>query len=201
MLIVVGTDGHRMALIETTIGQKVKEEIKVIVPRKTTSELKKFLDREGEVSMSIGKNHVLFTIGDIQFLARLIEGTYPNYHQVIPEKNDKLVVLDRAAYVKALKRVSVMSKERSNAIKVDLEPSLLKLSSSNPDLGEARDEVPVKYEGEALSAGFNARYLLDVLQAMKSETVTFELHDQLSPTLLKEEGNDKYKCVVMPMRI
>jgi DNA polymerase-3 subunit beta len=200
ILIVVGTDGHRMALIMTAMEQSA-EEIKVIVPRKTASEVRKFLGSEGEVIVRVGKNHILFKVGDVEFLARLIEGTYPNYDQVLPSSNDKLVKLDRTRYIKALKRVSVMSKERSHAVKVDLESGVLKLSSSNPDLGEANDEVPAEYEGDSLSAGFNAKYLLDVLQAMSTENVTFLLKDQLSPTLLMEEGNDNYKCVVMPMRI
>jgi DNA polymerase-3 subunit beta len=200
-LIVVGTDGHRMALMESSLESAAPEELKVIVPRKTASEIRKFLSGDGDVSVNIGKNHILFRVADVEFLARLIEGTYPNYHQVIPEKNEKIVSLEREAFVKALKRVSIMSRERSNAVKLDLEPSIVKLTSTNPDLGEAHDELPVQYEGEALSAGFNARYLLDVLQAMGTEKVSFELHDQLSPTVLKEEGNKNYRCVVMPMRI
>lgn len=200
-LTVVGTDGHRMALIQRQIPAAVSEEKKVIVPRKTVTELRKFLDKHDSISVLIGKNHILFRIADIEFLARLIEGTYPSYSQVIPVSNEKKLLVNRGEFIKALRRVSVMSRERSNAVKVDITAGLVTLSSSNPDLGEAKDEVKVQYEGEALSAGFNARYLLDVLSAMSSETVVFELQDQLSPTLLKEEGDDTYKCVVMPMRI
>jgi len=200
-LTVVGTDGHRMALINTELGGAVSKELKVIVPRKTASEIRKFLNIEGEITMTVGTNHVLFTIGEVEFLARLIEGTYPNYSQVIPTGNDKLVTMKRTDMISALKLVSVMSRERSNAVKADLEPSVIKLSSNNPDLGEASDEVAVTYDGDELSMGFNAKYLLDVLQAMGSEDVTLEMKDQLSPTLIKEAGNDNYKCVVMPMRI
>ncbi|GAB4388606.1 MAG: DNA polymerase III subunit beta [Thermodesulfovibrionales bacterium] len=202
VLTVVGTDGHRMAVIERQMaGAPEGGEIKVIVPKKTTSELRKFLDAEGKVKVLVGRNHILFRIGDVEFLARLIEGTYPNYRQVIPSGNEKKLQIGREALTKALRRVSVMSRERSNAIKVELEPGLLRLSSSNPDLGEARDEVAVDYKGEALAVGFNARYLLDVLQAMTAESVVFELQDQLSPTLLREAGDESYRCVVMPMRI
>jgi len=200
-LTVVGTDGHRMALIQREMPAEVGQEKKVIVPRKTANELKKFLGEEGEVQVTIGPNHILFKIADVEFLARLIEGTYPNYSQVIPSANEKKINFAREAMIKALRRVSVMSRERSNAVKVELESGVLKLSSSNPDLGEAHDEVTVSYEGEGLSAGFNARYLLDVLAAMTAETVTIEMQDQLSPTLLHEEGDNSYKCVVMPMRI
>jgi DNA polymerase-3 subunit beta len=200
-LTVVGTDGHRMAVIKRQMPKKAGRELKVIVPRKTTSELRKFLDREGPVSVRIGQNHILFEIAGIKFLARLIEGTYPNYQQVIPSANEKKLAIDREAMIKALRRVSVMSRERSNAVKTEIEDGVVRLTSSNPDIGEAKDEVRVKYSGESLSVGFNARYLLDVLQAMSAETVVFELQDQLSPTLLREESDDTYRCVVMPMRI
>jgi DNA polymerase-3 subunit beta len=200
-LTVVGTDGHRMAVIEKPLPKGLEEERQVIVPKKTVSELRKFLGEEGPVNVTIGKNHILFRIADVAFLARLIEGTYPSYTQVIPSGNDKLVLLNREEFIKALRRVSVMSRERSNAVRLDIGPSLLKLASSNPDLGEAKDELAVKYDGDALEVGFNARYLLDVLSAMTAENVVFELKDQLSPTLLKEEGDENYRCVVMPMRI
>lgn len=200
-LTIVGTDGHRMAVIQKKMPQSVGEEQKVIVPRKTTAELRKFLDGDEQVTITIGKSHVLFKTAGIEFLARLIEGTYPSYTQVIPENNEKKLVIKRDDFVKALRRVSVMSRERSNAVKLEIEPSLIKLTSSNPDIGEAHDEVAVTYEGEALTAGFNARYLLDVLQAMTAEMVEFELQDQLSPTLLREAGDESYRCVVMPMRI
>ncbi len=199
-LIVVGTDGHRMAVIESEAEAGGKD-TKVIVPRKTVSEVRKFLEGEGPVVMTIGKNNILFSIGDVQFLARLIEGTYPDYMQVIPSGNDKKLKANRADFVKALRRVSVMSRERSNAVKLDVAPGTMTLSSSNPDIGEASDQLPIEYEGEELSVGFNARYLLDILQAMGSENVLFELQDPLSPTLLREEGNEAYRCVAMPMRI
>ncbi len=94
-----------------------------------------------------------------------------------------------------------MSRERSNAVRVDISGNSLAVSSSNPDIGEARDETGVEYEGEDISAGFNARYLMDALSAMTAEKIVFALQDALSPTLLKEEGSEDYKCVVMPMRI
>ena len=197
---IVGTDGHRMAVIESEVPS-AKEETKIIVPRKTVSELRKFLEVEGTVTMLIGKNNILFRIGDIEFLARLIEGTYPDYMQVIPANNEKKLKADRGAFIKALRRVSIMSRERSNAVKLELESGTMTLSSSNPDIGEATDTVSVEFQGEGMAVGFNARYLLDVLQAMSADNVLFELQDPLSPTLLKEEGDETYRCVAMPMRI
>ena len=201
-LTVVGTDGHRMAVISMSLdGAAGGEEKKLVVQRKAAMELEKFLSGAEKAKISMGKNHVLFEAGEVFFLTRLIEGAYPNYEQVIPANNEKKMVLSREAFVKALKRVSVMSRERSNAIRLDAGPDLLTLSSSNPDLGEAKDEVAAQYGGEGVSLGFNARYLIDALNAMESENVLFELQDPLSPTLLRPEGEPAYRCVIMPMRI
>lgn len=199
---VVGTDGHRLSSITSKINTPLKEEKKVIIPRKAAAEIRRFLDRDTEnLTVVIGKSHVMFKIDEVQFLTRLIEGTYPNYEQVIPAGNEKKVIISKDEFIKALRRVSVMSREKSNAIKVDIADGTLVLSASNPDLGEAKDEVEIEYKGEALSLGFNARYLIDALNAMSGEKVVFELQDPLSPTLLKEEKDDNYKCVIMPMRV
>jgi DNA polymerase-3 subunit beta len=200
-LVVVGTDGHRMAVISMPLESAPAEEKKLIVQRKAASELRKFLAEAESVKLSLGKNHILFKVGPVEFLTRLIEGTYPNYVQVIPQAHQKKVEIDSAGLSKSLRRVNIMSRERSNAVKADLENGTLTLSSSNPDLGEARDEVSCQYEGEPLSLGFNAKYLLDALAAMGAEKVIIELQDPLSPTLLRPTGDDTYKCVIMPMRI
>jgi DNA polymerase-3 subunit beta len=199
---VVGTDGHRLALIKRNMVGSIKEERKLIIPRKAAVELRKLLDKaEENVKVTLCKNHVLFTVGDIQFLTRLIEGTYPNYEQVIPSSNDKKILVDRAQFLKTARRVAIMSRERSNAVKVDISGGLIALSSSNPDLGEARDQLSVDYQGDNLSLGFNARYLIDILEAMHSEKISMELQAPLSPALLKEEKDEDYLCVIMPMRI
>jgi len=214
---VVGTDGHRLALISRKLegADRLKEEKKIIVPRKAVSELRRFLSPKAEgketdkVKISMGEKHLLFDLksstgdgaGKVQFLTRLIEGTYPNYENVIPRANEKVIFVERNTFAKVLRRVSVMSKERASAVRFDIGERKLVVSSSTPDLGEAREEVAIEYKGDKLSLGFNARYVIDALGAMTSEKVIFELQDPLSPVLLKEEGSENYKCVVMPMRI
>ncbi len=166
------------------------------------AELRRFLHDEGHaVKVIIGKNHIQFVIDEIEFLTRMIEGTYPNYEQVIPSGNEKRLTVDRDALIRSLRRVSVMSKEKSNAIKIDIEAENIIISASNPDMGEAKDELSVVYSGEPMSMAFNARYLLDALSAMISEKVTFKLNEPLSAVLVTEDGREDYKCVVMPMRI
>ena len=207
LLTVVGTDGHRLALIVKEMDGEGREDKRLIVPRKAVSELRKFLNSATEkTKILIGKNHLLFSVeGDVQFLTRLIEGTYPNYENVIPQGNEKKVPVSREALTKALRRVSVMSRERANAVRFDFEETgsvgSLIISSSNPDLGEAKEDLTVDYKGDKLTVGFNARYLIDTLGAMTTETVVLELQDPLSPVLVKEEGKENYRCVVMPMRI
>jgi len=229
---IVGTDGHRLALIirhfDKLSGEPAepKEEKKIIVPRKAVSELRRFLptssasggeEKEIErVKILIGEKHLLFSVGSaassgssaqpkadggVQFLTRLIEGTYPNYENVIPLANEKKMLIERNTFAKVLRRVSVMSRERASAVRFDIGEEKLVVSSSNPDIGEAREEIAVEYKNDKLSLGFNARYVIDVLGAMTTEKVILELQDPLSPVLLKEDGNENYKCVIMPMRI
>jgi len=202
MLIMVGTDGHRLALITKDINGKLTEERKLILPKKAAIELRRLIEAAtGDVSIGLDKNHVFFTIDGVVLTSRLIEGTYPNYEQVVPQDNEKKVNFEKVALIKALRRTSIMSREKTNAVRFDLEQGNLTLSSINPDIGEAREEIAIKYKGEAISIGFNARYFLDALQAIDGESVRLDIHDALGPTLLREVDKDDYKCVIMPMRI
>ncbi|MCL4492011.1 MAG: DNA polymerase III subunit beta [Nitrospirae bacterium] len=201
-LIVVGTDGHRLALSKKAVGLNTKEEKRVIFSRKSLSELRRFLNNEAKpVKISIGKNHILFGLDSIKFLTRLIEGTYPNYEQVIPSSSEKAMLIDRNTLMKSLRRVSIMSKERSSAVKVDIDSKSMGISASNPDLGEAKDELAVDYSGDPITLAFNARYILDALSVMDSEKIVLKMNEPLSPTLIMEDGRDDYKYVLMPMRL
>lgn len=201
-LIVVGTDGHRLALSKKTVNFNPKDEKKFIFSRKSLSELRRFLNDESKaVKITLGKNHILFEIENIQFLTRLIEGTYPNYEQVIPSSNEKTMLIDRNTLIKSLRRVSIMSKERSSAVKVDIDSKKMGISASNPDIGEAKDEFSVDYSGEPITLAFNAKYILDALNVMGAEKIVLKLNEPLSPTLIMEDGSDDYKYVVMPMRL
>ncbi len=202
ILNVVGTDGHRLSLIKTPVQTGFEEEMKLIVPRKSASELRKFLaSHEGDVSIDVTQKHVIFNIGEIRFLVRLIEGSYPAYEQVIPLDNQKKLNINREEFLKALKRVSIISREKSYAVKIDVTDSVLTITASHPDVGEASDEVAIEYQGDEISLGFNARYLMDALNYMETERVVFELQEPLTPTLLRETERDDYLSVIMPMRI
>jgi len=199
----VGTDGHRLSMIDRVIDAKHKEE-SFIIPRKAMMELRRILEEDApntELRLGFSKNHALFKRDGLVMVSKLIDGNYPNYLQVVPAKSTKKVTVPKDVFTHAVKRVSILSKEKTNAVKLQLEKDRLILSTNNPEVGEATEELGVDYKGEAISIGFNSRYLMDVLSAMDRQTIALELTDALSPCLITEEGDELYKCVVMPMRV
>jgi len=199
----VGTDGHRLSMIDRVVDAKHKEE-SIIIPKKAMVELRRLLEEDApkaELRLGFSKNHALFKRDGLVMVSKLIDGNYPNYLQVVPAKSTKKVSVSKDVFTHAVKRVSILSKEKTNAVKLQLEPGRLVLSTNNPEVGEANEELAVDYKGEAITIGFNSRYLMDVLTAMDRETISLELSDALSPCLITEEGDENYKCVVMPMRV
>ncbi len=199
----VGTDGHRLSMIDRVVDAKHREE-SVIIPKKAMMELRRILEEDApktELRLGFSKNHALFKRDGLVMVSKLIDGNYPNYLQVVPAKSTKKVTLSKEMLTHAVKRVSILSKEKTNAVKLQLEKNRLVLSTNNPDVGEANEELTVDYSGEEIAIGFNSRYLMDVLTAMDKETIALELTDALSPCLITEEGDEHYKCVVMPMRV
>jgi DNA polymerase-3 subunit beta len=202
----VGTDGHRLAIAESDLTHdavsEMPKEIKAIIPRKAAQEMRRLLEEEaGEPLLGFTKNLVTFQKSGLFLTSRVMEGTYPNYQQVIPKDNSKKASVEKAALEGALRRVAVLSRDKTNAVRVTLDSGLLTLYTSNPDLGEATEEISAQYRGESLTTGFNARYLLDALSAMDSDTVHLEMKTPLSPCLLKPEGDPGFVCVVMPMKV
>ena len=199
----VGTDGHRLSMVDRVVDAKHKEE-SIIIPKKAMVELRRLLEEDtpkAELRLGFSKNHALFKRDGLIMVSKLIDGNYPNYLQVVPAKSTKKVTVPKDIFTHAVKRVSILSKEKTNAVKLQLEPGRLILSTNNPEVGEATEELAVDYKGEAIAIGFNSRYLMDVLLAMDRETISLELSDALSPCLITEEGDENYKCVVMPMRV
>ncbi len=199
----VGTDGHRLSMIDRIIDAKHKEE-SIIIPKKAMMELRRLLEEEAanqELRLGFSKNHALFKRDGLVMVSKLIDGNYPNYLQVVPAKSSKKVAVSKDQFTHAVKRVSILSKEKTNAVKLQLEKNMLVLSTNNPEVGEANEELSVDYKGEGITIGFNSRYLMDVLTAMDRANIALELNDPLSPCLITEEGDEHYKCVVMPMRV
>lgn len=200
LLTLVATDGHRLALVENAFpGLTAREGI--IVPRKALQELQRF---EGEtLDFRRSDHHLSFTVGRRQLICRILEGAFPDYERVIAKNQDRLVIVGRRDLAGVIGRVSLLTGDRTRAIRVELEEGRLTLSAANPDLGEAREEVPVDYQGGALSIGLNPDYLAQFLGVVESEKVRLDLKDENSQCLAQPvDGLDKrYLCVIMPIRL
>ncbi|HNG55304.1 MAG: DNA polymerase III subunit beta [Nitrospira sp.] len=207
LLRLVGTDGHRLAVAEREVGspnaKPLAQDIKAIIPKKAAQEMRRLLEEGGDEEPLIGftKNLMIFRKSGLLLTSRLMEGNYPNYQQVVPKESGKRIVVNRGLLESALRRVSVLSKDKANAVKVSFAAGGMTLFSSNPDYGEATEELVARYEGEALHTGFNARYLLDALSVMDGESVSLQMDTALSPCLIQEAESPGFKCVVMPIKI
>ncbi len=202
----VGTDGHRLAVAEqevTGISKKDQpREIKAIIPKKAAHEMRRLLEEsDGEPLIGFTKNLMIFRKSGLLLTSRLMEGTYPNYQQVLPKDSQKHATAPKTELEGAIRRVAVLSRDKSSAVKVTFAPNTITLFSSNPDFGEATEEVSARYTGEPLTTGFNARYLLDVLSVVDAESATIQMESALSPCLIREPGNPGFRCVVMPVKI
>lgn len=206
ILRLVGTDGHRLAVAEQEISPsaaKDTKEIKAIIPKKAAHEMRRLLEEGGDEEPLIGfaKNLMIFRKSGLLLTSRLMEGNYPNYQQVIPKEQPKQIVVERAEFEGALRRVAVLSRDKTNAVKLSLASGRMTLFSSNPDFGEATEDLPAKYTGEALTTGFNAKYLLDVLSVIDGESLSMQMDTPLSPCLIRETGGTEFRCVVMPIKV
>lgn len=200
----VATDGHRLACVDRQIdGDMDALESGVIIPRKGLAELKRLVDEDDadEIELAFGNSNGVARKGDVTLLMRLIEGEFPNYNQVIPKNLTKHLILSTETLVRAVRRVALLSSERSRAVKLEFSEGQLVITSSNPDLGDAREELDIDYAGETLAIGFNAKYLLDAIAAVRSKEIRFSLQDELSPCRLSPPDDEKTLAIIMPMRI
>jgi DNA polymerase III subunit beta len=210
----VATDGHRLALVtvprEAAPARAVdpaaegEPEARVILPKKTLSELGRLLaDGDADVVFSRGENHLFFKVGERVLISRVIDGHFPAYDRVIPKTNDKRIEFDRDKLTSAVRRVALLSNERSRAVKFQLDAGQVEVTSSSPDVGDAREVMMVEYDGPGVQICFNAQYVLDFLNAVETEQVVLEFKDEVSQAVMRPvnpEGYD-YLYVIMPMRV
>jgi DNA polymerase III subunit beta len=208
----VSTDGHRLAHITVPRdGAKSKaakgatdEETRVILPRKTLLELGRLLaEGEGDILYERGENHLFFTLGERLLISRMIDGQFPAFERVIPKNNDKHVEFDRDRLTAAVKRVALLSNERSRAVKFQIDKGKVEIASSSPEFGEAKEILMVDYAAAPVTICFNAQYVLDFLGVCETDSVSLDFKDEMSQAVLKPlgaEGYD-YTYVIMPMRI
>jgi DNA polymerase-3 subunit beta len=204
----VATDGHRLALVsvarEAAKGRKSDDEVRVILPRKTLLELGRLLSEgEGEIEYERGENHLFFDIGGRLLISRMIDGQFPAFERVIPKSNDKRVEFDRDRLTSAVRRVALLSNERSRAVKFQIDKGKVEIASSSPEFGEAKEVLMVDYTSAPVTICFNAQYVLDFLNVVETDSVALEFKDEMSQAVMKPlgaEGYD-YTYVIMPMRV
>jgi len=203
-LVFVSTDGHRLSLIQRVIEEKLDDKYNegFILPKKGITEIKKILDNvDDDITIGICDNNFTVNSNNTTLIMRMVDGDFPDYKRVIPEKGSNVAIIDKNKFLHALKRISILSSEKSKGIKINLKNDLLILSSSNPDLGDAKEEIDISYGGDEISIGFNAKYIIDILQVIKSENISFNLKDNISPGRINPEGDENHLSVIMPMRL
>jgi DNA polymerase-3 subunit beta len=201
----VATDGHRLAWAQTNTPLKVAEASRVLVPRKAINELARLIEDLGAeevVSFQQGDGHLIFSAGGRTLASKMVEAQFPAFEKVVGVTGECKVSVGREALNSAIRRVSLLSSERGRAVRLSLEEGSLEVSASSPELGEARESLPVEYAGEAVQIGFNAQYLIEFLGVVGTDQVALEVKDAESQGLLRPVGEDggDYRYVVMPMR-
>lgn len=198
-LTMVATDGRRLALVDHEVEFPEQAETEMILPTKAVNELMRVLLNEGEVKIYAQKNQVVFEIGTTIMSSKLVDGVYPNYRQVIPGGCDERVTLEREELLRAVRRVSVMATDKSNAVRLTFSANQLTINITSQEVGEGRETIPVKYTGKEISIVFNPEYVMDPLKNMDDDEVYFELSDGHSPALLK--CSVPFLYVLMPLRL
>lgn len=209
----VATDGHRMALINFPQGstggggKKKGTDLTILIPRKALDEILRLeTGEDGNVAFGVSENQLFFEAGDRRLMARMIDVNFPNYMEVIARDNDRKVFVDRERLLATIRRISLVANERTRAVRFDFAPGKLTVSSTNPELGDARETVPIDYAGNPFHVGLNAAYVTDFLSAVDTPSVSLDLKDENSqcigrPASTSEDLPYDYLYVVMPMRL
>jgi DNA polymerase-3 subunit beta len=198
-LTMVATDGRRLALVDLEVEFPQSDEVEIIVPTKCINELTRLVSENGDLKMMVGQNQIAFDVGSTRLVSKLVEGNYPNYRQVIPTEISERVTLERVNFLAAVHRVSLLASEKSNSVKLILNKNNLEIAANTPDVGEARESIPVVYKGKDITIAFNPEYLMAPLRALPNDEVFLDLIDEMSPGVIKIQSPFLY--VLMPMRV
>ncbi len=196
----VATDGHRLARLENMAPEGIGGMPGIILPRKAVNEVLKLLDDAETVSVALSDKKIRFEIGKVVLTSKLIDGTFPDYQRVIPQTNDKRLVIDKNILSASVDRVSTLSSQKGNAIKLSITSGRITLSVNDPDSGSASEDVDAEYDSAPIDIGFNSRYLMDVLANVEGDMVTLNMSDPGSPMLVSGEKDDAL-YVLMPCRV
>ena len=202
MLTLVATDGHRLALAQNALDAEVPNKQEVILPRKTVLELQRLLkDEETAIEMRFANNQAKFIFSGMEFVTKLVEGKFPDYNRVIPKNHKNAITLGRAPLLASLQRAAILTSEKFKGVRVNIDPGVLRIASSNAEQEEAKEELEIDYNGDAIEIGFNVTYLIEVLANSSHEMVKLELQDGAASALFSIPELPGFKYVVMPMRI
>lgn len=199
----VSTDGRRLSYISRELPDK-KLSVRAIIPTKAVNEVQRILqadEKDEEVKIGVTENQIAFRIGDITIISRLIEGTFPNYEQVIPKKHEVEIKVGVKAVLSAVRQMALLTSDKAAAVKFLFAKNLLRISASAQGLGSGEVELDIDYAGGNIEIAFNPAFMIDILKNADSETVHFELTSSLNPALVSPENDKNYQCVVMPMRL
>ena len=198
-LTLVATDGRRLAMLDIELEFPRSHEADIIVPTKAVTELQRLLKDDGEVKISVGSGQIAFDLNNTLLVSKLIEGNYPNYKQVIPSEAKERVTLERETFLNSLRRVSLLASDKSNSIKLNFSKNNIEITANTPEVGEARESLPVAYKGRDFAIAFNPEFLMAPLRNLTEDEVFFDLIDEMSPGVLKIQTPFLY--VLMPMRV
>ncbi|NEQ69069.1 MAG: DNA polymerase III subunit beta [Symploca sp. SIO2D2] len=208
-LSLVATDGRRLAKIDhdMEVGEGMSGSL--ILPAKTVSELTRLLDKGETLKIAFNDRRVSFQIhtkdeddgfiGDILLVSKVVEGTYPNYQQVIPKETHQRIKVERELFLQSIHRAALVTTDKSNQVKIQVSNNLMELSASSPDFGESHESLAIDYSGPDLQVAFNPQFLMDPLKALTKDEIYFELKDEVSPGVFKTL--ESFLCVIMPVRL
>jgi DNA polymerase-3 subunit beta len=198
-LTVVATDGRRLALVERELEVPKGAEAELILPTKAVTELQRLLTDKGDIKLAVGENQVICNLDSVTLAAKPVEGTYPNFRQVIPTEARERVTLERESLLGALHRASILASDKSQSVKLSFTKNQLTITATTPDVGEAKETLAINYKGKELNIAFNPQYLMDPLRNLDADEVFLELTDELSPGVIKV--SEPFLYVIMPMRL
>ncbi|MCX6965120.1 MAG: DNA polymerase III subunit beta [Verrucomicrobia bacterium] len=198
-LMLVATDGRRLALFDSDLEFPESHERDFILPTKAVTELQRLLSEDGEVEISSSENLVSFELNGARLVSKLVEGNYPNYRQVIPGEAKERIALEREAFHNCVRRVSILSSDKTSSVRLNFTKNNLDITANTPEVGEAKESMSINYKGRDISIAFNPEFLMDPLRNLPNDEVFLELIDEMSPGVIKIQTPFLY--VIMPMRV
>src|SRR4029077_13345174 len=198
-LTLVATDGRRLALVDLEVEFPSSQETEIIVSTKAVTEIERLLREEGEVKLSIGENQIAFELNRTLLVSKLIEGSYPNYRQVIPADAKERIRLERETFLTTVRRVSLVALEKSNSVRLIFSKDNIDIVANTPEVGAAKESLPVMYKGHEFSIAFNPEFLMAPLRNLSADEIYLDLIDEMSPAVIKIARPFLY--VLMPLRL